>query len=136
MGSAAAVTYVRGGRIRTLGICWLIYGVLRLIWALAMVFFSETARVMFGALLVRVADPFTLMNLFRGFYFAAIAFSVLCSVLSVFAGLTLLGGRPVGRMLAIVSAIFCLCDIPLGTTLGIYTLVVLLPRTEITPEAV
>ena len=136
MGSTAAVTYVQEERIRILGICWIVYGVLRLICALAMVFFSDTARVMFGALLVRVPDPFTLMSLFRSFYFAAVAFSVLCSVLSVLAGLTLLGRRPVARMLAIVSAIFCLCDIPLGTTLGIYTLVVLLPRAEITSAAV
>ena len=40
--------------IRILGICWIIYGVARLIFAVWLVSFSNTATVMFGALLARV----------------------------------------------------------------------------------
>ncbi|HMI52131.1 MAG TPA: hypothetical protein VK525_11495 [Candidatus Saccharimonadales bacterium] len=127
MASAASITYVPSNKIRTLGLCWVVYGVLRLIAALAMVYFSGTATVMFGALLVRVPDPFAIMNLFHVFYTAAVVLSVFCSILSIFAGLALLGARPVARMLAICCAVLCLCEIPLGLTLGTYTLVLLLP---------
>ena len=127
MASAASISYVPSNKIRTLGICWIGYGVLRLIGALAMVYFSSTATVMFGALLVRVPDPFAIMNMFHGFYTAAVVLSVFCGILSIFAGLALLGARPLARMLAISCAVLCLCEIPLGLTLGTYTLVLLLP---------
>jgi hypothetical protein len=124
----SSATYAANGDTRTLGVCWVVYGLLRLILALGMVFVSGTATVMFGALLVRVPDPFTIMNLFHFMYIAAIVLSVLCSIVGVFAGLALLGGRPLGRTLGILAAILSLCEIPLGLTLGAYTLVVLLPR--------
>jgi uncharacterized membrane protein len=127
MASVASITYVQSDKIRILGICWIVYGALRLIGALAMVYFSGTATVMFGALLVRVPDPFAIMHLFHGFYIAAVVLSVFCGILSIFAGLALLGARPVGRVLAIFCAVLCLCEIPLGLTLGTYTLVLLLP---------
>jgi len=111
----------------TLGVLWIVYGVIRLIMAACLLIYASTATLMFGALLNRVADPFTLMGLFHFLYTAIIALSVLCGLLAIFAGLALLGERSVGRKLALVASVLSLCDIPLGITLGTCTLVELLP---------
>jgi hypothetical protein len=113
--------------VGTLGVLWIVYGVIRLIMAAVLLIYTNTATLMFGALLNRVADPFTLMGLFHFVYAATIVLSVVCGLLAIFAGLALLGGRGVGRTLALVAAILSLCDIPLGVTLGTCTLVELLP---------
>jgi hypothetical protein len=81
---------------------------------------------MFGALLNRVADPFSLMNVFHVVYAFLVAISAVCGVLGVIAGLALLSGSRSGRTLAIIAAFLSLPSIPLGTTLGIYSLIVLL----------
>ena len=109
-----------------LGVCWALYGILRLVTAVWLAFFSSTATLMFGALLNRVPDPFTLMNFFHFFYSLLVAVSAACGILGVLAGLALLSGAQSGRMLAIIAAFLSVSSIPLGTTLGIYTLIVLL----------
>jgi hypothetical protein len=114
-------------RIRVLGTCWVIYGIIRIIAAVWLVSFSNTAMLMFGALLNRVPDPFTMMSLFHVFYTFLIALSVVCGALGVFAGLALLAGQKSGRTLALFAGFLSLSDIPLGLTLGIYSLMVLLP---------
>src|SRR5579871_4463785 len=87
----------------TLGVLWIVYGVIRLILAAGLMVYSGTATLMFGALLSRVADPFTLMGLFHFLYAAGIVLSVVCGLLGIFAGLALLGGRSVGRTLALFA---------------------------------
>jgi uncharacterized membrane protein HdeD (DUF308 family) len=115
---------------RILGILWIVYGIIRLVMSFLLVAFTPTATVMFGALLSRVADPFTLMSEFHVWYTGAIILSVLCGIFGLIAGLALLGnGRP-ARILALIAAFLSVSEIPLGTTLGIYTLVVLLPSRE------
>ena len=114
------------GQLRTLGGCWIVYGVIRLVLATLLVLYSGTATVMFGALLSRVPDPFTLMGVFHFMYIVMIGLSVVCGVLGLMAGLALLGGKLSGRTLALIAGFLSLSNIPLGTTLGIYTLVVFL----------
>jgi hypothetical protein len=116
------------GHLRTLGICWIVYGVIRLVLAILLVVYGGTATVMFGALLNRVPDPFTLMGVFHFMYIVMIVLSALCGILGIMAGLALLGGQPSGRTLALVAGFLSLTNLPVGTTLGIYTLIVLLPR--------
>ena len=111
---------------RILGICWVMYGVIRLATAVWLALFSGTATLMFGALLNRVADPFSLMNIFHVVYALLVAISAVCGILGVIAGLALLSGSRSGRTLALIAAFLSLPSIPLGTTLGIYTLIVLL----------
>jgi hypothetical protein len=111
---------------RILGICWLLYGFIRLATAVWLAFFSSTATLMFGALLNRVPDPFSLMNIFHFVYGLLVAISAACGVLGVLAGLALLAGSRSGRTLAITAAFLSLPSIPLGTTLGIYSLFVML----------
>jgi len=118
-----------GHHLRILGICWLLYGFLCLIAALWLVFFTNTATVMFGALLNRVPDPFTMMSDFHFIYGVLIVLFIVCGVLGVLAGLGLLASQRFGYGLALIAAFLSLSSIPLGTTLGIYTLIILLPMT-------
>src|ERR1035437_9136157 len=115
------------GHLRTLGGCWIVYGVILLVLATLLVLYAGTATVMFGALLNRVPDPFTLMGVFHFMYIVMIVLSVVFGILGPIAGLALLGGQRSGRRLALMAGFLSLSNIPLGTTLGIYTLVVLLP---------
>jgi hypothetical protein len=115
------------GRFPTLGAIWIVYGIVRLVSAAGLFVYSATATLMFGALLNRVADPFTLMDIFHIVYLGAIALAVVCGILGIMAGLALLNGGRSARMLALIAAVLSLCNLPLGTTLGTYTLVVLLP---------
>ena len=110
-----------------LGSFWAVYGIIRLLMALCLLIYAATATLMFGALLSRVADPFLLMGIFHLLYVAFVVLSVICGVVGLVAGLALLGGHRSGRKLALIAGVLSLCDIPLGITLGIYTLVALLP---------
>ena len=121
------IAQVTNRHIRILGTCWIIYGVVRLFVAVWLVSFSNTATVMFGALLARVHDPFAMMTDFHFIYALIEALSVVCGVLGIFAGWTLLAGQGFGRSLALVAGFLSLSEIPLGTTLGIYTLIVFVP---------
>jgi len=111
---------------RILGICWILYGILRLISAVWLTLFSSTATLMFGALLNRVPNPFAMMDAFHIFYGFVIFLSGVIGILGVMAGLALLSGTRSARLLAILAAFLSLSSVPLGTTLGIYTLIVLL----------
>jgi len=111
----------------TLGLCWIFYGVLRLAAGIWLIVFTPTATVMFGALLNRVADPFPLLFAFHFVYTCAIILSAIAGVFGLIAGLMLLSGNKSARPLAILAAVASVSNLPIGTTLGIYTLVVFLP---------
>jgi hypothetical protein len=99
---------------------------LRLVGAVWLALFSNTATLMFGALLNRVPDPFRMMNTFHFVYGLLVAISVVCGIVGIMAGLALLTGSRPGRALAIIASFLALSSIPLGTTLGIYSLIILL----------
>jgi hypothetical protein len=121
---------------RTLGICWIVYGIIRLVMALWLFVFNGTATVMFGALLNRVPDPFTMMSEFHIIYVAIIVLSVLCGLLGIIGGLAMMAGARSGRSVIILAALLSLSELPLGITLGVYTLVVTLPRSRQLSERV
>ena len=127
MSSQDPVAPSLSGYLRTLGICWIVYGVIRLIMTVCLVIFASTATVMFGTLLNRVPDPLTLMSVFHFMYAVWIGLSAVCGILGLMAGLALVAERRSGRTVALVAGFLSLSNIPLGTTLGIYTLVMLLP---------
>jgi hypothetical protein len=122
---SAAVNW--SGHRRILGICWLIYGVLAVCTAILFVLSSGTATVMFGALLARVANPFALMADFHIAYVGLVILTALSGIFGILASLTLLAStsKPPARTLAFIAALLSVSGIPVGTTLGIYTLVVL-----------
>ena len=108
------------GSYSQLGVCWVIYGILRLVIAMWLVTFMPVATVMFGALLVRVADYIPAMEVFHAFYIFAIILSVLCGVFGVLGGVALLRQRT--SRLAIIAAFLSLSELLIGVTLGVYTL--------------
>jgi len=110
----------------TLGALWVVYAILRLVAVILLVFYAGTATVMFGALLTRVPDFVTFMAVFHILYIAAIIVTTLSSLFGLLAGLALLAGKS-ARTLSLIAAFLSLHDLPLGTTLGIYTLIVTLP---------
>lgn len=113
------------GNFRTLGVLWIVYGVMRLVGALLLFYFSATATLMYGALLNRVANPFAMMSDFHIVYAMIIILGAICGILGIIAGLGLMAGS--GRGVALLAAVLSLCEIPFGLTLGTYTLVALLP---------
>ena len=115
------------GHRQTLGVCWIVYGIFRLIVGLCLFLYSGTATVMFGALLGRVPDAFSLMADFHVFYAVIVVLSFVCGLLGLFAGLALLGNQGLARRLALIAALLSVSDLPFGTTLGIFTLIALLP---------
>jgi uncharacterized membrane protein len=109
----------------TLGALWIAYAILRLVAVILLVLYAGTATVMFGALLTRVADFVTFMAIFHVLYIAAIIVTALSAVFGLLAGLALLSGKS-ARSLSLLAAFLSVHDLPLGTTLGIYTLIVTL----------
>jgi hypothetical protein len=123
------------GHRQVLGICWLVYGILRLIMGICLVLFSGTSTVMFGALLTRVPNPFALMGDFHIVYAGLVVLSFLCGLFGILAGLALLANQQSARMLALLAAFLSVSEVPFGTTLGIYSLVVLLPLRGVSSPA-
>ena len=113
--------------MRNLGILWILYGLVRFVVALGVFLYSGTLTVMWGALLTRVPNPFTLMDLFHFFLIFVIILSITVGVVSIMAGLALMSGGPSARKLGLLAAFFGLINGPLGIALGAYTLVVLVP---------
>lgn len=111
--------------MRNLGILWILYGLLRFVGALGIFLCSGTLTLMWGALLTRVPNPFTLMDLFHVFLIFLIILGIVAGVVSILAGLTLVSGGQSGRKLGLLAAFFGLTNGPLGIALGAYTLVVL-----------
>ena len=113
---------------RILGACWIVYGIARVLLAFWLLAFHITAKLMFGALMTRVPNTYTLMDSFDVFYTGMVILSVLCGILGVLAGLALLASWSSGRTVALAAAFLALPEMPLGLMLGVYTIVVLLPR--------
>ena len=125
--STSAVAENPRGSSSILGVLWIVYALLRFVVVILLVLYSATATVMFGALLTRVADPYTLMKAFHVIYICGVTLAALSGLIGLFAGLALLVAKSSARSLALIASFLSLCDLPLGTTLGIYTLVIFLP---------
>jgi uncharacterized membrane protein len=109
--------------MRTLGICWIVYGIFRLAMGAGAVLCAPTATVMFGALLTRVADPFTWMGFFHVGYVCWIGLCLVCGILGIVGGLTLMRSPYGGRGLLVAASLLSLSDLPVGIAIGVYTLV-------------
>jgi hypothetical protein len=127
MASEGSVAPVNS-RATPLAICWIIYGIVRLIAAVWLLSFAGTATVMFGALLTRVPNPYSLMGAFHLIYSGWIVLSAGSGIFGILAGLALFGRAGASRILALVAAILSLPFLPVGAALGTYTLVIFLRR--------
>jgi hypothetical protein len=108
--------------MKTLGIWWIVYGVGRLAGAAGVFVWNTTLILMFGALLVRVPNPYSLMTLFHVFLIALIALGIIAGVISLLAGFALMTGTDAAKPLAMVASFFALISGPLGIALGAFTL--------------
>jgi hypothetical protein len=119
---------------RTLGVLWLVYGCLRVIVVAALVVYSGTLALMWGALLNRVPNPLALMTAFHIALVVVVAWCIISAFFSFVAGVALMRRWSPARMDTLVAALLALPDLPLGIILGVYTIAVLLPRTVAVQE--
>jgi hypothetical protein len=113
--------------MRTCGILWILYGLLRLVGALLVFMYSPTLTLMWGALLSRVPNPFALMNLFHVLLNFAIILGIVAGIVCIIAGLSLMSDGASARTLGYVAAFFGLTNGPLGIALGAFTLAFIRP---------
>ena len=112
------------GKVRVLGILWLVYAGLSLVLGFAAMSF---ARAFFAGGFGPWAHGSPFPEWFGPalIHFAWIMLS-LRSVVCAVAGWGLLERAQWGRIMAIIAAVVCLIKIPFGTALGVATLVILL----------
>ena len=113
------------GNLQPLGITWCIWGVIRLVTGLiagAAVHTLSREGIWTGS------ENAFLPSILQVLVPVLAVSNAAMSALALVTGYALLTGKPWARTLAIIAAILNLLKIPLGTTLGIYTLWVLAPR--------
>lgn len=112
------------GKVRVLGILWLVYAGLTLLLGFAgIAFFKAFFSYGFGPWMNGPMPPNWFGSALIPFIWLLLSIrAVLCAV----AGWGLLERTQWGRIVAIIAAIVCLIKIPLGTALGIATLIILL----------
>ena len=118
----AIVLAAYASKIRVLGVLWLVYAGITLIFGLAGLAFAHAF--LSGAPWAH--GPMPNMWFFPGLLRFAWIFLVGRAALAAVAGWGLLERTQWGRIVAIVAAILCLIRIPLGTALGIATLIILM----------
>ncbi len=113
------------GKIRRLGILWLVFGGLSLLAGLAALHFAHD---LFSG---GFAPWEQYHHMFPDWFFPGrdslpLATMILRAVVCAIAGWGLLERTQWGRIMAIIAAVICMLKIPFGTALGIATLVILL----------
>jgi zinc-ribbon domain len=113
---------------RVLGILWAIYGgfqVLMAFWTVAMSRFYVS---IFEDFVSRDPNfPASWVPFLRNILLGSAIFAFVGGAIAISAGWALLRRDASGRVTALVAAFLSLINIPLGTGLGIYTLIELLP---------
>jgi len=113
---------------KTLGLAWIVYGVFRLAVTAWLIMFTTTATLLFGSLLTRVPDPFSLMTDFHILYSVVIVWSGISAVLGIVAGLAMLASQSAPRILIVAAALLALTELPFGVMIGVYTMTHIAPR--------
>ena len=116
------------GTTKTLGLAWIVYGVYRLAVTVWLIAFTTTATLMFGALLTRVPDPYSLMTAFHILYSVAIVWSGISALLGIVAGLAMMASLSAARILVVAASLLALPELPFGVVLGVYTMAHIAPR--------
>ena len=111
-----------------LGALWTIYGLICLAEAVWVGLNDATLTTMWGTVVSRVADPFSWMTAFRFLLVGIIALLIVTGILSLLAGFVLMQRGSSNRTLVLVSSFLGIFTGPLGIALGVYTLVLLVPR--------
>jgi hypothetical protein len=111
-----------------MGILWAIYGGFELLMAILAVTMARFyVSLVQGFLPPNANMPAAFFSFLRVVWLCSGILAFVTGALSMFAGWTLLRREPYGRTMALVAAFVSLIRIPIGTALGVYTLVELLP---------
>lgn len=116
-----------GNRYGTLGILWGIYGVVMIAAAAWIIVYNRTLTLMWGAIVSRVANPFTWMDLFHLWLGATVVMALLSALFSLLAAGALLQGAGSSRKLGLIAAAFGMLGTPPGIALGVFTVAILYP---------
>lgn len=106
----------------------MIYGVICLAEAVWIAMNDAALTTMWGTLVSRVGDPFAWMNSFRLLLVGVIALAVGAGFLALLAGMALMRRTSASRPLVMTASFLAILNGPLGIALGVYTLVLLVPR--------
>ena len=117
----------QGNRYGTLGILWLIYGIVMIMAAAFIVVYNGTLTLMWGAIITRVPDALTWMSAFHLFLGATVVMALISAFFSVAAGFALMRGAGSSRRLGLIAAAFGLLGAPPGVALGAFTVAMLYP---------
>jgi hypothetical protein len=106
---------------------WLIYGAMRLMyWAAGLPLRRSIFRISMYTWPGSTGAAYPIMNWMGGMFLFSRILSLATAVVGLWAGVALMRRHAEGRTVAIVAACLALVSFPLGTALGIYTLVVML----------
>jgi hypothetical protein len=121
---------VLGTHVRVLGIIWLVFSIFHIVMAVWTLVFSYYFLPMIQGVLSNgpASFPFPLVHTLRLIYGISAVYGVAIGALGLCAGTALLQRKRIGRVLAIIAAFLCVLGIPLGTAVGVYTLIVLMPE--------
>jgi hypothetical protein len=115
-------------RHKSLGMLWVIYGVICTVKAVFIFVNLNNFTLMWGALLNRVPDPFTWMSMFHVWIIGAIVLLIGTALVSFgAAGSLLVGSRP-SRAITLIAGFFAIISGPLGITIGVYTWIIFVPQ--------
>jgi ABC-type phosphate transport system permease subunit len=114
-------------RYGTLGMLWAVYAVLMIAAAVWIILYNRTLMVMWGAIISRVADPFTWTGAFHLVLVATIAMALISATLSVLAAVALMQGAAAARTLGLIAAALGMLGTPPGIALGVFTIAILFP---------
>jgi hypothetical protein len=128
--AAADPVEVLSKHVHILGILWLVYSIFHIVMALWILAFSHYFLPTMQDAMSRSPTPFPfpIIQFLHLIYATSAAYGVAVGILGIFAGEALLRRKPVGRALAVVAGFISALNIPLGTAIGVYTLIRLLPE--------
>lgn len=108
--------------MKNLGILWILYGILRMAGAAAIVVWEATLTRMFGALVTNTPNPIALMGMFHLALLVIVVLGVIAGIVALLAGFALMTGGDAAKPLALLASFFGLTNGPLGIALGAFTL--------------
>jgi hypothetical protein len=114
--------------VRVMGILWAVYGAYEVLMAFANVTMSRFYLSLFQNLMPPNASiPVQFLSLVHVILVWGAVWAFVSGAVGGFAAWTLLRREPYGRTVALIAAFLALLMIPLGTGIGVYTLIELLP---------
>jgi hypothetical protein len=115
---------------RTLGMLWAIYAVLLIAGGVWLLLYEPILTLMWGALLNRVPNPFSWMDVFHFALYGKAILDFVAAAVSILGAMALLQGSLSARRLGLIAAFFGLISGPLGVALGVFTVAILMPQAD------